>query len=50
MLIDESSQPWAFLGSSDRIIDKTFSPVISTSDSEELHLETKLGKVLSLFI
>ena len=61
MLIDKSSQPLAFLGSSDhimdkifspsdRIMDKIFSPVISTSDSEELHLETKLGKTLSLFI
>ena len=39
-----------FLGSSDRIIDKIFSLVISASDSEELHLETELGKVLSLFI
>ena len=50
MLIDKSSQPWAFLGSSDHIIDKIFPPVISTSDSEEFHLKTKLGKVLSLFI
>ena len=40
MLIDKSSQPWAFLGSSDHIIDKIFPPVISTSDSEELHLKT----------
>ena len=39
-----------FLGSSDRIINKLFSPVISTSNNEELHQETKLGKVLSLFI
>ena len=39
-----------FLGSSGRIINKIFSPVISTSNSKELHQETKLGKVLSLFI
>ena len=44
MLIDKSSQPLAFLEASDHIMDKIFSPVISTSDSEELHLETKLGK------
>ena len=38
-----------FLGSSDRIMDRKFSPVISTSDSKELHLKTKFGKTLSLF-
>ena len=31
-----SSQPWAFLGSNERIMLKIFSPVISTLDSEEL--------------
>ena len=39
-----------FLGSSDHIIDKIFSPAITTSDGEELRLETKLGKALSVFI
>ena len=50
MLIDMSSQPWAFLGSNERMMVKIFSPVISTQDSEELHLETGSGKTLSLEI
>ena len=50
MLIDMSSQPWAFLGSNERVMLKIFSPVISTLDSEELHLETGFGKKLSLKI
>ena len=33
MLIDMSSEPWAFLGSNERIILKIFSPVISTLQS-----------------
>ena len=50
MLIDISSKPWAFLGSNERIMLEIFSPVISTLDSEELHLETGFGKTLSLEI
>ena len=50
MLIDMSSQPWAFLGSNERMMLKIFSPVISTLDSEELHMETGFGKTLSLEI
>ena len=49
-LIDMSSQPWAFLGSNERIMHKFFSPVISTLNSEELHLETGFRKTLSLEI
>ena len=41
-----SFQPWAFLGSNERMTVKIFSPVISTLDSEELHLETGFGKTL----
>ena len=48
MLIDMASQPWAFLGSNERIIFKIFSPVISTLDSEELHLEPGFARTLSL--
>ena len=50
MLIDVSSQPLAFLGSNERIMLKIFSPVISTLESEELHLETGISKTLSLEI
>ena len=50
MLIDMSSQSWAFLGSNERIMLKIFSPVISTLDSQELHLEPGFGKTLSLAI
>ena len=50
MLIDMSSQPWTFLGSNERMVLKIFSSVISTIDSEELHLETGFGKTLSLEI
>ena len=50
MLIDMSSQPWAFLGSNERIMLQIFSPVTSTLDSEEVHLETGFGKTLSLEI
>ena len=45
-----SSQPWAFWGSDERIMLKIFSPVISTIESEELHLETGFNKTLSLEI
>ena len=48
MLIDMSSQQWAFLGSNERIILKILSPVISTLDSDELHLEPGFGRTLSL--
>ena len=47
MLIDESSQLWDLVIIK---IDKIFLLVISTSYSEELHLDTKFGKALSLFI
>ena len=50
MLIDMSSQPWALLRSNERIMLKIFSPVISTLDSEELHLEPGFGRTLSLEI
>ena len=45
-----SSQPWAFFGSNERMMLKISSLVISTLDSEELHLETGFGKRLSLEI
>ena len=50
MFMDMSFQPWAFLGSNEHITLEIFSPVISTLDSDELHLETGLGKTLSLEI
>ena len=50
MLIGMSSQPWAFLGSNERIMLKIFASVISTLDSEELHQRTGFGKTLSLEI
>ena len=50
MLIDMSSQLWAFLESNKRIMLKIFSPVISALDSEELNQEPGFGKTLSLEI
>ena len=48
MLINMSSQSWAFLGSNEHMMLKIFSPVVSTLDSEELHLETGFDKTLLL--